>query len=97
MYMYVYSSPKECFVGGDFPRFGISQMFKFWYRLFFLGEVIALCNRPAALDAPVQIPTTITICTSVYISMLTDFIYYQRKKNLCFCLQTVRKRFELVR
>lgn len=37
--VHVYSSPKECFVGGDFPRFGISQMFKFWYRLFFLGEV----------------------------------------------------------
>lgn len=56
--MYVYSSPKECFVGGGFLRFCNGQMFKFWYRHLFpwRGEsstygVVALCNGPAALDA----------------------------------------------
>lgn len=70
---------------GDFPRFGNSQMFKFWYRLFFLGEgesskrsVVTLCNRPAALDAP-GANSNYNYYTSVYMSMLTDFIIIKRK------------------
>lgn len=47
-------------------------------RVNLLNGVVTLCNRPAALDAPVRTPTTITY-TSVYMSMLTDFIIIKGK------------------
>lgn len=94
--MYVYSSPKECFVGGDFPRFGISQMFKFWYRLFFLGGGE---SSNYVTVQPLWMPRSKfqlqLLCVCIHFHAYRLYLYYCQRKKLC--LQTVRKRFELVR